>query len=177
MTYFFIGSAIMFVLLVTIQYNSIITKRNQINNALSSLDALFIKRNDLIPNLVSLVKQYMNFETSTLEKITQLRSNQPEYKADNEASQQINKVLLQVEAYPELKTDTQFTNLQRSWNEAEEQIAAGRRFLSTSITAYNNTIMAFPNNVIAGMMGAKPYQWQEATLQQTQVPNAENLFQ
>lgn len=175
---------ILFIIIVIIyfnQYNSIKTAQNQIQNALSSLDALLIKRHDLIPNLISLLRQYMTHEKDTLEKITQLRQQpttapQAEYTQDNDLNRLVKSLMIQVENYPNLKANTQFTNLQYAWTEAEEQIAAGRRFVSAAITDYNNQISTFPGNIIAGSMNATTYQWQQATEAQRQNVNAEQLF-
>jgi LemA protein len=164
------------------KFNAIKSAQNQIQNALSSLDALLIKRHDLIPNLIVLLKQYMVHEKSTLEAITQLRQRpttppQAEYVKDNELNQQIKGLLVQVENYPELKANQQFNNIHFSWNEAEEQIAAGRRFVSASITDFNNQISTFPGNVIANMMNLQFHQWQKASESQQQNINANDLFQ
>lgn len=179
--YIIIGIAFLAVLVYYTKYNSIKTAQNQIQNALSSLDALLIKRHDLIPNLVTLLRQYMAHEKETLEKITTLRSQantapQMEYVQDNELNKAIKGLMIQVENYPDLKANAQFMNLQYAWNEAEEQIAAGRRFVSAAITDYNNQISTFPGNIIAGSMNATTYQWQQATETQRQNINAEQLF-
>ncbi len=160
-------------------YNKLKSRRNQIENAFSALDALFIKRNDLIPNLIATVKQYMNFERDVLEKITQLRTpnrNSEEYRRDGEVDKIMKQLMIQVENYPELKASQQFTNLQYSFNECEEQIAAGRRFLSASITDYNNAVSMFPSNIVAGLGGMKQHEWERATEAQRQNVNAQDLF-
>ncbi len=181
MLYFLISIGIALVILMTVvsYYNGLKRRNNQIQNAISSLDALFIKRSDLIPNLVTVVKQYTGYEKDVLEKITQLRqlkTNGNEYTKDSEANQLMKQLMIQAENYPELKANTQFSNLQYSWNEAEEQIAAGRRYLSASITDYNNGISTFPGNVIGGAFGFKKHEWQMATEEQRQNVNAGELF-
>lgn len=179
--YIIIAILFLAVLVYYTKYNSIKTAQNQIQNALSSLDALLIKRHDLIPNLITLLRQYMAHEKETLEKITTLRSQantppQMEYVHDNELNKAIKGLMIQVENYPDLKANDQFMNLQYAWNEAEEEIAAGRRFVSASITDYNNQISTFPGNIIAGSMNAVTYQWQQASEAQRQNINAEQLF-
>jgi LemA protein len=169
---------VVFLFLVT-GYNRLNTRRNQIENAKSSLDALFIKRNDLIPNLITVTKQYTNYEKDVLDKITQLRqTSQPsaDYRQDDETAALMKRLMIQVENYPELKAHTQFTNLQYSWNEVEEQISAGRRYLSASITQYNDAVRIFPSNIIASLFGFRTHQWERATDAQRQPVNAENLF-
>ena len=161
-------------------FNKIKRSRNQIDNAFSSLDALFIKRNDLIPNLVSTVKQYMKFEKETLDAITKLRvpanRSSQEYVMDSEVDKVMKQIVIQAEAYPELKASQQFTNLQYSFNECEEQLAAGRRYLSSSITYYNDSVTTFPGNIVASVMGMKKHEWERATEAQRQNVSAEDLF-
>jgi len=160
-------------------FNVLKTKRNQIENAFSALDALFIKRSDLIPNLISVAKQYMEFEKETLMEITKQRSpsrSSQEYVNGGEADKIMKQFMLQVENYPDLKTNQQFLSLQHSFNECEEQIAAGRRFLSASITDYNNSVVTFPGNIVAGMNGMKTHEWERASDSQRQNVDAKNLF-
>jgi LemA protein len=161
-------------------FNRLNRRKNQIDNAFSSLDALFIKRNDLIPNLIATVKQYMDFEREVLEKITQLRCpkdrSSEEYVRDGEVDKIMKQIMIQVENYPQLKASQQFTNLQYSFNECEEQLAAGRRYLSASITDYNNAVTTFPDNIVASMNGMKKHEWERATDVQRQNVNAEELF-
>lgn len=181
-TYIIIGVTALLLIIIIGAFNSLSTRKNQIQNAISSLDALFIQRADLIPNLVATVKQYMTFEQDILEKITAMRTKVVATAAENpylqsdEVSATLKQLLVQVENYPELKANTQFSQLNYAFIDCEEQIAAGRRYLSTSITSYNDAVVIFPNNIIAGMCGFKRYEWVYATEQQRAVPNANELF-
>ena len=160
-------------------FNKLKTRRNQIENAFSVLDALFIKRSDLIPNLVSVTKQYMEFEKETLMKITEQRSpsrTSQEYVKEGEIDKILKQFMVQVENYPDLKSNQQFLSLQYSFNECEEQLAAGRRFLSASITDYNDSVVTFPGNIVAGISGMKIHEWERATEAQRQNVNASELF-
>lgn len=160
-------------------FNTLKTKRNQIDNAFSVLDTLFIKRHDLIPNVIAVAKQYMEFEKDTLMKITEQRSPSKasqEYVSSGETDKAMKNFMVQVESYPELKTNQQFLNLQYSFNECEEQIAAGRRFLSASITDYNDTVNTFPGNVVASVTGMSDHQWERATETQRQNVDANSLL-
>ncbi len=167
------------VLLFIYFYNQLVKRKNQIENSISSTDALFIKRSDLIPNLISVVKKYMNFEAETLEKITSLRQMKSNVNPSVEAEAKtfLDKIMLQVEQYPELKSSNQFQNLQYSLNEVEEQISAGRRYISSSITDYNNSIGIFPANIVAAIGGFKKYNWQYASEKQRENINANELFE
>ncbi|WP_074408434.1 LemA family protein [Aquimarina megaterium] len=178
MTVIYITICIVLFLIIgfIISYNTISTRRNQIENAISSLDALFIKRYDLIPNLVNVVKEYMDFEEETLKKITAMRTLPNDSIKESEASNLLKGLMVQVENYPELKANTQFTNLQFSLNEVEEQISAGRRYISTSITDYNNAIVIFPSNIVASITGFKNYEWHYANKTQQTSIDTKTLF-
>jgi LemA protein len=173
--------ALLIIILVAL-YNRLNVRRNQIENAKSSLDALFIKRSDLIPNLVTIVKEYTSYERDVLDKIVQLRVNgqkdkpSTEYQHDNDLSSAVKRLMVQVESYPELKANSQFTNLTYSWNEVEEQIAAGRRYLASSITYYNDAVRTFPSNAVAGLFGFRLHEWERATQEQRKSINADELF-
>ncbi|WP_163409819.1 LemA family protein [Flavobacterium ajazii] len=142
-------------------YNSLILKRNQAVSAFSAIDVMLKKRFDLIPNLVELVKQYINHEQGTLTKIAELRSkatsggvtDNEKTSLDAELSRAVKGLMVTVENYPDLKANTNFLNLQTTWTESEEQIAAARRTYNAVVTDYNNTIMTFPRNLFAGMLG------------------------
>lgn len=183
LSYLFIGAGIAIALYAISLYNKLSTKRkNQIQNAISSLDALFIQRADLIPNVIATVRQYVAFERETLEKITELRKPASPTKAENpylqseEGSQALKQIMIQVEDYPELKANQQFSQLQYAFNECEDRISAGRRFLSASITDYNDGVVVFPSNIVAKAFGFANYQWQYATETQRTAPNADELF-
>ncbi|PWS27840.1 LemA family protein [Pedobacter yonginense] len=142
-------------------YNSIIGKKNQVTNAFSAIDVMLKKRFDLIPNLVEVVKQYTNYESGTLSKIVELRtklgagniSDAEKASLDSQLSTSVKGLMVNVENYPDLKANTNFINLQTTWTESEEQIAAARRTYNAAVTDYNNAIMMFPGSVFAGMLG------------------------
>jgi len=179
---FFALIAVVIILIIVYisQFNSIKTARNQIENAKSSLDALFIKRNELIPNLVAVLEKYTVFEKEVLEKITSLRKlasqNSKDYQSEGDTDKLLKQLMIQVENYPELKANQQFNNLQYSINECEEQIAAGRRYLSASITFYNNRVTTFPGNIVAGMANMNVHEWERATQEQREKIEVKNIF-
>lgn len=166
------------ILIIISHFNTLNKKSNQIQNAISSLDALFIKRNELIPNLISIVKKYMDYEKDTLDHIVKLRTQDKNntYLNDSENVIAMKQLMVQIENYPELKADNQFGMLQYSYNECEEHIAAGRRFLSSSITDYNNSVATFPSNLIAMTFNFKKHEWEHATASQRVSPNIESLL-
>lgn len=142
-------------------YNSLVGKKNRVENAFASIDVFLKKRYDLIPNLVAAVKQYMQHESETLTKVTEMRARatsgalgtDEKVALNNQLGKAIGGIMVAVEAYPQLKADTSFQQLQRSLNEIEEQLAASRRAFNAAITDFNNAVEMFPTNVLAGMMG------------------------
>ncbi len=144
-------------------YNGIIGKKNAVENAFAGMDAVLKKRYDLIPNLVATVKQYMGHEASVLENITALRAKASSAESGSDEAVALNNqlqsamggLMVQVEAYPELKANENFQQLQRSLNEIEEQLSAARRAFNAAVTEFNNAVEMFPGSVIAGMMGQK----------------------
>lgn len=144
-------------------FNNLVGARNQVENAFGSIDVMLKKRYDLIPNLVETAKAYMKHERETLTSITELRtralsptiSTDEKVQLENQISGMMKSVMLSVENYPELKASEQFTMLQRSWNETEEQISAARRNYNASVTSYNNAVEKFPSNIFASMFGHK----------------------
>ncbi len=148
------------VLIPVILYNSLVGKKNQVTNVFASIDTLLKKRYDLIPNLISTVKTYMEHERGTLTEITELRakatsgqlSDDDKVELDNKISKALGGIMIAVENYPDLKANQNFLQLQGSLNEIEEQISAARRAYNTAVTDYNNAIEMFPTNLVASMM-------------------------
>ncbi len=141
-------------------YNSLIGKKNQVANAFSAIDVMLKKRFDLLPNLIETVKQYTKYEGETLTKVVELRSkannadltNDQKLDIDRQLSSGVKSLMVTVENYPDLKANQNFLNLQTTWTESEEQIAAARRNYNASVTDYNDAIMMFPGSIFAGMM-------------------------
>ena len=148
-------------LFLIITYNSLINKKNQVENAFGGMDVQLKKRYDLIPNLISSVKTYMKHEAGTLTEITELRSkamsgdlsDEDRIDIDNTITSKLGGIMVAVENYPDLKASDNFIQLQRSLNEIEEQISASRRTYNAQVTEYNNKVEMFPSNFIASMMG------------------------
>lgn len=148
------------VLAVILMYNSLVRSKNDVENAFGGMDVQLKKRYDLIPNLVSTVKEYASHEKELLERVTQLRakvtneqlSNDEKVALDNEISQTLGGIMVAVENYPDLKASENFLNLQRTLNEVESQISASRRAYNSAVTDYNNAVETFPKNILAGMM-------------------------
>lgn len=143
-------------------YNRLIRRSNTTKQAFASVDVMLKRRFDLIPNLVKIVKQYMEYESATLAEIVKIRTGYNEQKAidekveiHNDISKKMGAMLLQMEKYPELKADKNFVKLQAAINETEEQIAASRLFYNAAVTHYNNSVQLFPSSIIATLFGFK----------------------
>lgn len=149
--------AIIFIYFLII-YNVMIKRKNEVEHAKSSIDVYLTQRFDLIPNLVTCVKEYAKYEEKIFEEITELRT---EYLKTKELSngekleKELNDVILTVENYPELKANEQFLNLQKNLAKMENQIQAARRIYNNEVEKYNNAINIFPNTILAKLLKFK----------------------
>ncbi len=165
-------------------YNSLIGRKNQVANAFSAIDVMLKKRFDLLPNLVETVKQYMQYESELLTKVVELRaqaasgnlSTNQKLDIDTQLSSSIKGLMVNVENYPDLKANQNFLNLQSTWTESEEQIAAARRTYNAAVTDYNNAIMMFPGNMFAGMLNYQTMPVLENTEEERKNISAKALF-
>lgn len=179
-----IAAIVVVVVFPLMLYNSLIRKRNQVENVFASLDALLKKRYDLIPNLVSTVQNYMQHEKETLTKITELRTKaisgnitaSESVELNNQISNIMRAIQIQVENYPDLKANTNFLQLQAALNEVEEQISAGRRAYNAVTTDYNTAIEVFPSNLLASMMNFKRRPLFEISETERQNVDVKSLF-
>ena len=172
------------VIFVVLLYNSLVVKKNQVNNAFAGTDALLKKRYDLIPNLVETVKTYMQHEQKTLTEITEMRSkamsgplsDDDKIDLNNKLGKAVGGIMVAVENYPDLKANQNFMQLQGSLNEIEEQISAARRAYNASVTDYNNAVEMFPTNILASMMNYKQRKLFETAESERQNVNVGSLF-
>jgi len=175
--------AVIAILLIVI-YNSLISKKNQVENVFGSVDAMLKKRYDMIPNLVSSVQNYMQHERGTLNELTELRakalsaglSSDEKVDLDNKLSKALGGIMVAVENYPDLKASQNFLQLQGSINEVEEQISAARRAYNAAVTSYNNAVEMFPTNVLASMLSYKRKRVFEIPESERQNVNVQDLF-
>jgi LemA protein len=171
-------------LIAILIYNSLIGKKNQVENIFAGVDAVLKKRFDLIPNLVASVSQYMEHEKSTLEKVTELRaaamkpgiSDETKIALDAKLTSALGAITIAMEAYPDLKANENIMHLQRSLNEIEEQISAARRAYNQAVTDLNNAIEMFPTNLIAGWMNLQRRAVFEITVTERQNVDVGSLF-
>ena len=141
-------------------YNGIVKKRNRCENAWQNIDAQLQRRNDLIPNLVETVKGYAAHEKETLEQLTRARSavssaTTPEAKmeASNQLSGALGRLFAVAEAYPELRANNNFAELQRQLEDTENKISYSRQSYNDCVMIFNTAIETFPGNLIAGIGG------------------------
>ena len=144
-------------------YNGFVSSRQKVDNAWSQIDVTLQRRFDLIPNFVETVKGYMNHESETFEKITALRtswanSSSVEEKANlnNELSGALKTIMAVSENYPDLKSNTNFSELSEELRNTENKIAFSRQFYNDSVTRYNTKLELFPSNIVANMFNFKP---------------------
>ena len=143
-------------------YNNLVTLRNRIDNAWQNIDTQLQRRNDLIPNLVETVKGYAAHEKGTLEAVISARNaaasaSTPDEKmaADNVLTGALRQLFAVAEAYPDLKANTNFTQLQTTLEDTENKISYARQSYNDCVLNYNNGIQTFPGNIFAGIFQFK----------------------
>lgn len=146
-------------------YNSLVKKRNSVEEAFSTMDVYLKKRWDLIPNIVATVKGYAKHEAQTLEKVIAARNTRYEDLSSDEkinVNQELSRGLASInvlaEQYPDLKANENFLNLQNQLNRTEDDIANARKFYNAVVKDYQNKIEMFPSSIVAGMFNFKAKQ-------------------
>ena len=136
-----------------------VAKKQRVKEASSDILVQLKRRFDLIPNLVATVKGYTQHESEILEKVTEMRSKINDSKniletdkINKEISKDIKNFLISVEAYPELKANTNFLELQQELSDTENKIQASRRFYNNIVKEYNIAIHSIPTNLVASLM-------------------------
>ncbi len=144
------------------KYNSFVRAENRIDNAWAQIDVQLQRRGELIPNLMETVKGYMKHEREVLQNVTQARAGllsaqNPAAKmaAEGVLEKALGRLFAVAEAYPELKANTNFLQLQDELSHTENKIAFSRQAYNDSVLTYNNAIEQFPGSVIAGMTNRK----------------------
>lgn len=139
-------------------YNKFISRRNRAEEAWADIEVQLKRRYDLIPNLVNAVKGYAAHETGAFEKVTQARSQamqagnvHDQMQAENMLSGALKSLFAVAEAYPDLKANTNFLELQRELSDTENKVQAARRFYNGNVRDFNTALETFPSNVVAGM--------------------------
>ena len=185
-------SLIMFFVILAmtyIWYIIIIRSKNQVLEALSGIEVQLTKRHDLIPNILKIAKSFMEHEKDLITEVTALRAktsnNYPHdskkaisdyFQTNNEITSKMANLLLQVENYPNLKSDQTMLQAQMTYNEVEEHISAARRFYNAAVTQLNNIIQVFPGNLIAPLAKVQAMPFYQANEMQKQVIDANDIL-
>ena len=155
-----IGIILLIVIWVISLYNSLVRLRNRRQNAFADIDVQLRQRHDLVPQLVETVKGYATHERELLLRVTEARnaamaatSIDSKIVAEQQLTSALQGLKVQVEAYPDLKANQNFLQLQEELSDIENKLAASRRFFNGSTTEYNNAVESFPGNLIARNFG------------------------
>lgn len=157
-----IGIIVVLALFLWITYNGLVKLKIRVDEAWSDITIQLKRRLDLIPNLVNSVKGYAAHESGVFEKVTEARANALNAKgvketaeAENQFEGALKSLFAVAEAYPDLKANQNFLQLQQELVDTEDKIQAARRFYNGGVRDLNTKIQVFPNNVFAGMLGFK----------------------
>ena len=152
--------AVVVVIFVVYLYNKLVALKNNRENAFADIDVQLKQRHDLIPQLVSAVKGYMEHEAGVLTRVTEARSRamgatgiDGKIAAEQELGSALQGLSIQVEAYPDLKASTNFLHLQGEISDVENKLAAVRRYFNSATKEFNVAVQSFPSNLLAGMFG------------------------
>lgn len=140
-------------------YVNVIKNKNNVLEALSGIDVQLKKRHDLVPNILTIAKKFMEHEKEIFERITELRSqainsksgSQEKFQAEAKLDSLMGQLMVNVENYPELKSDSTMMHAMTTYNEVEEHIAAARRFYNSALTQLKNSTQIFPGSLFAGL--------------------------
>ena len=151
------------VIWVIMVYNGLVSMRQRVNQSFADIDVQLRQRHDLIPNLVETVKGYAAHERGTLDDVIKARnaamtatSTADKAAAENMLSGALRQVFALAEAYPNLKANENFMQLQAELTDIENKVAASRRFFNNSVSEYNSGIQQFPAALLAGTFGFTP---------------------
>lgn len=143
-------------------YNRLVKLRNNRENAFADIDVQLKQRHDLIPQLVSVVKGYASHEKETLDRVISARNGavsaksiDDKIKAENTLTSALAGLRVTLEAYPDLKANQNFMQLQEEISDVENKLASVRRYFNSATRELNNAVEVFPSNIVAGMFGFK----------------------
>lgn len=158
MGYVILAILVIIILWFAISYNGLVTLTNRTKEAWSDIDVQLKRRYDLIPNLVNTVKGYATHESQAFEKVSQARAAAmgaqtigDKAKAENALAGTLKSLFAVAEAYPELKANTNFLQLQSELSDTENKIQAARRFYNGNVRDLNIRVEAFPSNLVASI--------------------------
>jgi LemA protein len=162
-TWIVLGVIVVLALWIVSIYNGLVAMRQRVGQSFADIDVQLKQRHDLIPNLVETVKGYAAHERGTLEAVIKARNTAvaaqgpaQQAAAENMLSGALRQLFALSEAYPDLKANTNFQQLQAEITDIENKLAAARRFFNNSVQEYNTGIQQFPAALFAGMFGFAP---------------------
>lgn len=169
------------ILILTVPtYNRLAASRENVNEAYAQVQNVVQRRADLIPNLVNTVKGYSDYEGETLTRIAEARSgitnaDSPKElaEANEELTQAVREMNVVVENYPELKANTQYTQLMDELAGSENRISVERGNYNQAVKAYNTDLKKFPTNIVAGFTGYKEAEYFEASASAQDAPTVD----
>lgn len=166
---------VVLVILLYVWYSRIIRNKNQVYEALAGIDVQLKNRSNLIPNILTIAAKFMEHERDLIASVTELRTQTTaDYDSGNAQAvkehmelasaltSEMGKLMISVEAYPELKSDQTMQQAQLSYNEVETKIAAARRFYNSAVSQLNNSIEIFPGNIVARYVNVSSMPFYEA---------------
>jgi len=175
-----IAIIVLAVIVFVVLYNGLVRLKNRVDNAWSQIDVQLQRRHDLIPNLVETVKGYAAHERGTLEAVVQARNSAVAAKgpaeqaqAENVLSGALRQLFALSEAYPDLKANENFLNLQEELTSSEDRVAYARQFYNDSVLKYNAKIQSIPTNLIAGMLSYREREYFEVESAAREVPRVQ----
>jgi LemA protein len=155
-----LGVVVALILWVIVTYNQLVAMRQRVNQSFADIDVQLKQRHDLIPNLVETVKGYAAHERGTLDAVVQARNAamaapglDQKVAAENMLTGALRQLFALAEAYPDLKANTNFLQLQQELGDIENKLAAARRFFNNAVQEYNTGIQQFPAALFAGSLG------------------------
>lgn len=160
MTGLLIGGGILLILILWYisANNKLVALKNNRENAFADIDVQLKQRHDLIPQLIGTVKGYMDHEKEVLTRVTEARSRamgassvNDKIAAEKELGAAMSAFQIQIEAYPDLKANTNFMQLQNEISDVENKLAAVRRFFNSATKEYNTAVESIPTNIVAGI--------------------------
>lgn len=171
MNTYMIGGGVLILLAIYLvsTYNGLVVLKTRIQEAFSGIDVQLKRRADLIPNLVETIKGYAKHEKEVFENVTKARSAlmtadnvHAKAEADNMLTGALKSLFAVAEAYPELKANTNFQDLQRQLEDTEDKVAYSRQFYNSNVLDFNAKIQMFPTNLLAEMLGFTAFEFFKA---------------
>ena len=180
MSWIIFGISTLLVFFVVISYNSLVRGRMQTKEAWSQIDVQLKRRNDLLPNLIETVKGYAKYENSTLQKVTQLRTQvaaattpAEAMKASDALTRQVSGIFAVAENYPDLKASNNFSQLQEELTNTENKISYSRQLYNSVVSNYNVKLETFPSNLVAAIFGFKAADFLQTPEEEKAVPRVD----